>query len=120
MMKRHGSVCLLALLLSPSAFAMDFITRNYEFKPGIPLAVNNPVWWQLQISCAITTTDDADILTGIMKKKSASINGVVLNEGDSTTLAVKNGDTMLIISDASARIEITNNGKSLVKAKCST
>ncbi|MDP1604546.1 MAG: hypothetical protein Q8M03_14915 [Legionella sp.] len=119
-MKRKGLLCVLGLLLSHSTFAMDFVSRNYEFKPGIPQAVENPVWWQLHISCAITATDDADVLTGIMKKKSASINGVVLKEGESTSLSVKNGDMMYIVIDASARVEITNYGKSTVKAKCST
>lgn len=108
----------LSIAYVTNAYSDTFITRNYEFKPGEPLLLNNPVWWKINIRCTITTQDEEDLLSGTMTKNSASINGLELKQGESTSILVKNNDSMFIVSESGAQVQITNYGQSLVKAKC--
>lgn len=113
-------ICLFSLVLCTATYAEDLLSRKFEFKPGQPQTLDNPLWWQVNIKCAITTVDAEDVLSGVVKKKSATLNGQVLKEGDRTAILVKNDDILHIIADSGAKIEITNTGTSVVKAKCST
>lgn len=106
--------------LTQGASAQGMASRSYEFPPNKPTAVDNPVFWELSVKCKMNTPDAENLLIGKMKKKSGKINGVKLKEGQETSVVIKNNDTLHIVSDGSARVEITNKGNSTVKARCST
>ncbi|KTD61481.1 hypothetical protein [Legionella shakespearei] len=109
-----GSVLIASLPLH----AADIISRTYEFEPGIPLNIDNPLFWQLDTLCTIDIKDPEIRLTGVMKRKNGEINGWVLKQGESISVVVKNKDVMHIIADVGARVEITNQGQSVVVATC--
>lgn len=106
------------LIASPTLSADDIISRTYEFEPGIPLSIDNPLFWQLDTLCTIEIKDPEILLTGVMKRKNGEINGLVLKQGESVSVLVKNKDVMHIIADFGARVEITNQGPSVVVATC--
>lgn len=113
-------LCFACTLFSNTLFADEALSKTYEFKPGKITHVDNPVFWKITISCKIKTSDNDDLLLGVMKKKSGKINGIPMKKGDSTTLVVKDGDVLHIVADNGARVDVTNKGQSTVTAKCST
>jgi len=100
-----------------SQYAMT-IDQSYQFPPNVKQSISNPVFWKVTLSCKVSTPDSEDKLYAKVTKKSGKINGQKLKVGETLTLPVKNGDTFTIEADGSAKVEITNLGHSLVKAKC--
>jgi len=101
-----------------SQYAMT-IDQNYQFPPNEKQSISNPLFWKVTISCKVATPDSEDKLYAKVIKKSGKINGQKLKKGETLTLPVKNGDKFTIEADGSAKVEITNLGHSLLKAKCS-
>lgn len=107
----------LSLVASFAVQAEELASRSYDFYPQQPVSLENPLIWSLEARCTMST-DGEHVLSGTMKRKSGSINGQRLKQGQSTFVLVHNKDEIQIAADARAKIEITNNGTTKVRATC--
>jgi len=90
---------------------------TFDFLPNTPQTINNPLFWSISASCALTLTDASDVIKGVMTAGSGSLNGQDVPAGG-LSLTVKNGDTLAITASAEAGVEITNIGANTVHAQC--
>jgi hypothetical protein len=116
--KQKGIISLAAIVLSASSYAADLVTRHYEFEPSQGKVLTNPFLWQLSMTCTLSTQADKNTLSAHMLKYSGIVNNHVLKEGEEVSIEIKNNDTLTISVEASAQVEITNHGASLVTADC--
>jgi hypothetical protein len=118
------SIVLCGLALCTNAFAVEV----YEMLPGSMTLLfpsneakvfANPFPWSASASCVIDTPDESDDLRAKILAKKVRVNNVEYKAGQSVTVAVHKGDILKLSADGYAKVELTNLGKSLVKAKCS-
>ena len=123
-MIKQLSAVLCGMALCTSALA----TEVYQMLPGsmtLSFPSNeakvfaNPFPWSASASCVISTMDESDDLLAKVLAKKVRINNVEYKVGQSVTVAVHKGDILKLSADGYAKVELTNLGKSLVKAKCS-
>ena len=111
------SIIGISLLASFAAQAENLASKTYKFLPQHPVSLENPLPWYLEAHCSMIT-DKENMLYGVMKKKKGSINGKTLKQGESMSVLIKNNEMLHIGADAGAKIEIVNNGESLITAVC--
>jgi hypothetical protein len=123
-MIKQVSVALCSLALCTSAFA----TEVYEMLPGsITLKFpsneakifSNPFPWSASANCVISTEDASNDLFAKVLAKKVRLNGAEYAAGQSVTVAVHKGDSLKLSADGYAKVELTNLGAHVVKAKCS-
>lgn len=110
-------ICFSGLFVSTGLHAEEYISKKYTFLREQPEIVDNPLLWSASFRCVIATETDAK-LTGFMRKKSGSLEGVKLKEGESTDVVVSNGQTLHLSAEGRAQVEITNHSDVVVKAEC--
>ena len=94
------------------------ITRTYHFPPNQPVTIQNPLYWDLDTHCRISSDDDADRLEGTMVHKNGKINGVRLKQGQNVSVTVHPDEDFHLQAEYKAVVQITNYGNSTVSAKC--
>jgi hypothetical protein len=100
--------------------AIEDLTVNdigdFDFLPGKPFEMSNPLLWTVNAVCDLKTVDDNDSVTGEMLKGTGSLNGK--DVGKKIELSVKNGDSLAIGASSWAKVKITNKGQNTIHAKC--
>ncbi len=110
-------LCLI-LCVAPSFAKIDFKSLgHYDFNPGQPVEIANPLLWTVNASCKLHVLEDSAPLQGEMKKGHGTLNGQDVGTG--VTLNVHEGETLVITASALAKVDITNHGQQLVHADCS-
>jgi hypothetical protein len=102
---------------SISSTALPF-SKTYIFEPKIPTIVVNPLLWHLDTRCTIKSTEAKNTLVGRMERKTGALNDKALKEGEAGSVVVKNQDVLHVTADYGAQIEIINQGKKTVIARC--
>jgi hypothetical protein len=103
----------LALMVAGS-FA---ITQEFDFMPGTPLDVANPLPLSITAVCTITSTDASDILFAKMKTGSGTFDGKAVGP-DGVSVQVTNGQKFTLTATWRAVVVITNQGATKVHAEC--
>lgn len=90
---------------------------TYTFKPNEKITIENPLFFGVSASCAITINSaNSQALYGHMSKGTGEINGQSVGHG--LTINVSNRATMKIKASAGAKVDITNKGNVDVIAAC--
>ena len=112
-------------LMSSCAFATTHVlvkgmSMSYELPVNEPQVFANFLLWSITAKCTINDADDnTDInVSGI--SKNGKINGNALGQGQSVLITVRPGDLLEVYAVAGARVELTNKGVRLIKARCTT
>ena len=105
-----------SFLLPNSTYAS--ITRTYHFPPNQPVTIQNPLYWDLDTHCKISSDDQADRLEGTMIHKSGLINGIKLKQGQNISVTVHPNEDFHLQAEYKAVVQIINYGNSTVSAKC--
>ena len=113
------------ILLSTLGFAIliphqgySFISRTYRFPPNQPVTIQNPLLWDLDTHCKISSNDSADSLEGTMIQRNGRINGTKLTQGQNLSVTVHPNEDFHLQADYKAVVQIINHGESTVSAKC--
>lgn len=121
-----GLLCI-AASLSVNANTMDpnfiqpaGISVEYDFPPNQPQLFTNYMFWTIEANCKMITEDESDELYAIALAKRGKINDIPLSSGESIQVTIRNNDNLKVSADSGAKVEITNLGKHLVKASCTT
>ncbi|KTD30601.1 hypothetical protein [Legionella israelensis] len=119
------SFLLCAILFSVNAYAethilVEGMTVEYDFPPNVPQTLTNSLFWTVKATCKIDTPDVIDELFALGLKKKGTVNGIKLSENQTLALSVHSGDKLKISADSGASVQITNRGKSRLKATCKT
>lgn len=116
---------LVGLLLNMSAFSMS----EHILQTGVPmeivLASNDPkvfpnvFMWTVKGHCTVISDEQDNYLSFKALRKTGSVNGIQLTEGNSLSLIVHPNETISVTADPNAKVEIVNTGLNTVKAICS-
>ncbi len=117
-LRRSLMVITATCALSISTISFSAITRTYHFPPNQPVTIQNPLYWELDTHCSISSDENDNTLVGRMVRKKGKINGTPLEEGHDITVTVHPDDDLHLEADYKAIVQITNYGQSTVSAKC--
>lgn len=106
------------LMLCLPFYVYSAITRTYHFPPNQAVTIHNPLYWELDTHCKISSADTADKLVGFMVHKNGKINGISIKQGQDLTVTVHPGEDFHLQADFQAVVKVTNYGQSMVSAKC--
>jgi hypothetical protein len=95
-------------------------TAEYELLVNEPLVIANVFMFTVKAKCTILSKEQDVLLSIKALRKSGSVNGMNLSQGDSTTLMVHPKDVIHMTATAGAKVELLNQGTETVKASCST
>lgn len=114
--------CSVAFLAS-SSFAAGHIPANfsagYDLKPHELNYLEGGTVSHKNFTCQIRAENpEAYAVDLVALKKRSVVNGQILEEGNSTTLNVRPGETLNVEIDAWGKLGLTNNGETLVNIKC--
>ncbi len=98
------------------------LATSYEFTlpPNIPQVFNNIFFWAIEAKCNIISTNDSNLFSLTVLRKSGSLNNISLSQGDAMMLVVHTGDMIHIKAASGGRIELTNHGEQTIKAACTS
>jgi hypothetical protein len=115
-------LCIICLMFSAThsyAASMSAGSNVYKFMPNQTKVITNTKPSTVEARCSFITNGNEAQLFISMKKKSARGNGFSFNEGDSTTITVRNNYSLHLSADSNAMIQIVNNSSNPVTANCS-
>ncbi|MBA2711283.1 MAG: hypothetical protein H0U57_11910 [Tatlockia sp.] len=118
---KNGLVCS-AALLSTTCWAENYnlsaIERNFELPAYVAQTFFNPVIWKITAKCEIVTEDSSNVIDVVGLHKTGSVNGIPVSEGSRFPIVVHPSETLTIVADPGAKVQLTNHGPHLVKAHC--
>lgn len=126
MLKTVGKTLLcLGGFISSSAFATTHMlaagmSLSYELPVNVPQVFVNPLLWSIKATCVVNEADENHDLDVSGLSRNSTINGSPLTQGQVITLCIRTGDAIQIYAPPAAKVELTNRGSSVIKARCST
>jgi len=112
-----------AALFASTSIAMTHdlssnLSMDIDLDPNKPELLTNASMMDLKAACVMQTADDKDVIHIRAVRKSGSVNGQYLNEGDTLDIDVHNGEKISLTAKKTAQVELTNKGEHRLKAKC--
>lgn len=98
----------------------DGVTIVFDMEPNEPQLLVNYMFWTVDADCVISSEDPSNEFYVVALAKKGKINDIPLKAGESLRMDVHNNDIVNIVADSGAKVEITNFGKHLVKATCTS
>lgn len=87
--------------------------------PNEPQIFNNFLLWKIKGICEVISDSSQNPLSFKMQKNKGSIDSVEFVQGDSIFISAYAGQRFELIAESKAKIEVTNQGKTTIKLKCS-
>lgn len=120
----------LALLCATNIFASNLYAATehlfnqastYEFllPANEPQIFTNTFFWTIESKCVIISDQEENPFSFTVLRKTGSLNGVPLAQGNSVDIVVHPGELLYITAASGGRVELLNRGENLVKASCS-
>lgn len=111
-------------LVASSAFAAEQnlvanMTPGYDL-PANELQTFTGGWFKSStLKCKVRSeADTGNTLSVLAMKKRVTVNGLLLQEGNSMSLMTHIGDTIHFELEARGKLGVTNNGEHLVNLRC--
>jgi hypothetical protein len=128
MLRKTGLAVLYALslsstpLFSATEHTFNSMGASYEFTlpPNVPQIFNNVFYWTIEAKCSISSSNESNLFSFTVLRKSGALNNINLSQGDAMVLIVHPGDQLHITAVAGGRVELTNHGEETIKATCSS
>lgn len=126
-MRIFKTIALTSVLLTGTAFAMsasvapivDGFSNDYKLVPNVPQVFDNFIFYTISASCVMSTKHGDQELEVTVLRKSGSLNGKKLSQGDSETLMVKDGQKITFSIESTGKVKLVNKGEHDIKASCS-
>ncbi|STX28414.1 Uncharacterised protein [Legionella beliardensis] len=94
------------------------VSVEYELPVNAPEVFTNFTFFKVHAICKIQTQDESNVIHIKALNRSGQVNGQVINTGDELDLTLHNGETIDLVAESAAQVELTNKGEHLIKAKC--
>lgn len=117
---------LVAATLSAPSYSMAThtlqtgITLDYDLPANDPQVFSNYMFWTVEATCTVSSSDNNIILFAKVLAKKGKINDVEVATGNTIQMAMHSGESFKLSADSGAKVEITNLGTQNVHATCNS
>ncbi|MDF1683168.1 MAG: hypothetical protein P1U36_00780 [Legionellaceae bacterium] len=114
-------LCLTTLFTAPTLAFADtgqYGPYDYVLLSNEPQLFTNISLWPVNAECTILSDVEDNLIAVKALYKKGAVNDVKLQRGDSMVISVDSGEVLHLKAEASARVELTNEGDEEVTARC--
>jgi len=94
------------------------LTVDFNFPPNSPQVLTNSFFWTLTAKCVVIGDDKANNMHVKMLASTGKVNNTPLKKGDVMDIIVHSNDTLSLVANPGAQVELTNQGEHTIKAAC--
>lgn len=119
-MFKYFSVTLVAFSIFNMCSPVHAQSVALNLNPKESKVIENNYLWSLQATCAIECSDSTHKIIVSVVKNNGVVNGKNLSSGQTTSVVVRNHDSIAVSAEPGAKVNLKNTGSDVVRANCST